>query len=260
MGILNVTPDSFYDGGRYEDPGQAVAQAVRMAEQGADCIDVGGESTRPGSDPVDADEEMRRVLPVIEALRDRLSVPISIDTRKSEVARHALEAGASLVNDVSGLGYDPGMASVVSAFGVPVVLMHMRGSPKTMQTQTEYGDLIGDLVLFFKERMAFAERCGIPRAKIVLDPGIGFGKKWEDNFLILNRLDAFRDLGCPLLVGVSRKSFIGKALDLPEPERLAGTLAALAAAVMGGAHIVRVHDVREAVQAVRIADRIKRAA
>ncbi len=258
MGILNVTPDSFYDGGKYNRVDRALAHAVRMAEQGADCIDIGGESTRPGADTVEPETERARILPVIRALRKQVRIPISIDTRKSTVAEAALYEGANAINDISGLRYDDRMAEVAARFQVPIVLMHMRGTPKNMQQCTEYSNLLGEIVSFFGTQIRLCEAAGIRKDKIVLDPGIGFGKRWEDNFRILGHLDRFRSLECPLLVGVSRKSFIGKALDIGEDDRLSGTLAAVVVAVLNGAHMVRVHDVREAVQAVRIADRMKR--
>jgi len=258
MGILNVTPDSFYDGGKYNGVDRAVAHAVRMAEEGADCIDIGGESTRPGADLVEPETEKARILPVIRELRKRIRIPISIDTRKSVIAEAALHEGANIINDVSGLRYDDRMVGVAARFQVPVVLMHTRGTPKDMQQRTEYRNLLEEINDFFNAQIRVSEAAGIHRNQIVLDPGIGFGKRWEDNFQILGHLDRFRSLECPILVGVSRKSFIGKALDLGEADRLPGTLAAIVAAVLHGAHMVRVHDVREAVQAVRIADRMKR--
>jgi dihydropteroate synthase len=258
MGILNITPDSFYDGGRYFRTEEAVEHALRLETEGADLIDIGGESTRPGAEEIDPEREMDRILPVIEALRNRVRIPLSVDTRKARVADAALNAGAALINDVSGLAFDPAMAEVAARYQAPVVLMHMRGTPKDMQNQTDYGDLVGEVYRFFAERIRFAEHHGIQRGKIVLDPGIGFAKKWEDNFVLLSHLHRFRQLGLGILVGVSRKAFIGKTLDLRESERLTGTVAAITAAVLYGAHIVRVHDVREAVEAVRIADRFQR--
>jgi dihydropteroate synthase len=259
MGILNVTPDSFYDGGRYFHTDQAVEQGLLMARQGADIIDVGGESTRPGSDPVPADEEAGRVIPVIAGLRRETDTPISIDTRKEAVAREALNAGACLVNDVSGLNHDPEMAHTAAKAGVPVVVMHMRGTPKTMQKDTAYDDLLNEVLESLRRSVETACEAGISRDKIVIDPGIGFGKRWEHNFTILKNLSLFLTLDCPLLVGVSRKSFIGYALELPESERLMGTAAAVAASIMGGAHIIRVHDVAEMSQVARIIDRIRAA-
>lgn len=257
MGVLNVTPDSFFDGGLYFEHERALERAFKMVEDGADLIDVGGESTRPGADPVDTSEEIRRVISVIEGLRGKISVPISIDTKKAEVAEAAIQAGAHVVNDISALRFDPRMALVVVNYGVPVILMHMKGTPKDMQINPEYTDLIGEIYDYLDRRIQGALKEGIPLEKIVVDPGIGFGKKWKDNFVILERLKEFQGLGCPLLVGVSRKSFIGWALNLPEEERLMGTAAAVAASILQGAHIVRVHDVKEIVQVARIVNRIK---
>jgi len=259
MGILNVTPDSFYDGGQYFDSSRAVERVYQMVEEGADLIDIGGESTRPGADPLSTSEEMQRVLPVIEKLQGKISVPVSIDTRKSEVAEAALQAGAHLVNDISGLRFDPKMASTVARYRVPVVLMHIKGSPKDMQKKPEYKDLIGEIYDYLNQSIRKALDAGIPKENIVVDPGIGFGKKWEDNCTILKHLNKFQRLGCPLLIGVSRKSFIGWALGLPEEDRLIGTAAAVAISILRGANIVRVHDVKEMVQVARIADKIKNA-
>ncbi len=258
MGVLNVTPDSFFDGGKYFDPDRAFERALEIEEEGADLIDIGGESTRPGSDPVEVSEEMRRVIPLIERLNGKISIPISIDTKKSEVAEAAIQAGASIVNDVSGLRSDPAMVSVVVKYNVPVVIMHMKGTPKTMQNNPTYENIIGEIYDYLAEAIQMAVKAGIPKEKIIVDPGIGFGKRWEDNFVILGRLKTFLNLMCPILVGVSRKSFIGWALDLPEEKRLMGTAGAVAASVMNGAHIVRVHDVKEMVQVVRIVDHIKK--
>jgi dihydropteroate synthase len=260
MGILNVTPDSFSDGGRYFDTGPAVERGLEMERDGADIIDVGGESTRPGAGTVTVSEEIDRVIPVIEGLSKALSVPISIDTTKAAVAVAAIDAGADIVNDISAMRADPEMVEVVKRADVPVVLMHMRGTPKTMQQDTEYGVLIEEISAFLMEAARAAVERGIAKEKIVVDPGIGFGKTWADNFLLLSRLPAFVRMGYPLLVGPSRKSFIGWALDLPEDQRLMGTASAVAASVLKGAHMVRVHDVKEMVQVTRIADRIVRAA
>ncbi|MGQ9582947.1 MAG: dihydropteroate synthase [Thermoplasmatota archaeon] len=258
MGVLNVTPDSFSDGGRFLDPERAVERGVRMAEEGADIIDVGGESTRPGAPPVPASVEMRRVLPVVRALAQKVRVPISVDTVKPEVARAALEAGAGMINDVSGLRRRE-MAALAASSGAPVVLMHMRGTPRTMQLDPVYGDVVGEIHRFFRRRMELAAGEGIDTERVILDPGIGFGKTVEHNLELLARLGEFRGLGRPLLVGVSRKSFLGKLLDLPVGERLEGSLAAAVAAVLNGATIIRAHDVRESVRAVRVADAILRA-
>ena len=265
MGILNVTPDSFSDGGRYVSVDAAVAHAERMAEAGADLIDVGGESTRPagpygqGADPVSAVEEVRRTLPVLEGIASRIDLPISIDTTKAEVARQALNAGASMVNDISALRSDPLMARIVVEADVPIVLMHMKGTPKTMQRNPSYGDLIGEIIQFLAARRDAAESLGISREQIILDPGLGFAKRPGDNYEILARLSEFHVLKCPLLLGPSRKTFVGSPQNLPPEARLEGTLAALAFCVAGGVHILRVHDVREAVRAIRVAEEIVRA-
>ena len=258
MGILNVTPDSFSDGGLYMQRRSAVDRALRMEDEGADIIDIGGESTRPGSEPVPLEEELRRTMPVIEALSGRLQVPISIDTYKAAVAKRAIEAGASMVNDISGLRFDPEMASVVSAYDVGVVIMHIKGTPRVMQEDPRYDDLFGEINGYLREGIRIASASGVPTERIVIDPGIGFGKTPEHNLAIINNLHRFRDLERPILVGVSRKSFIGKVLsDAPPPERLEGTAAAVAVSVIRGADIVRVHDVREMVKVVKVADAIR---
>ena len=254
MGVLNVTPDSFSDGGRYLDVESATERGVRMVEQGADIIDLGGESSRPGSARIGVDEELRRVLPVLEALVERVSVPISIDTLKPPVARRCLEAGASIVNDIRGLR-DPQMLSVAAAARASVVIMHMRGEPATMQLNTAYGDVVAEVCSFLEAQSERARQAGI--REIAVDPGLGFGKSAEQNFELLARLGEFRALGCPILVGPSRKSFLGSLPSrLPVHERLEGTLAAVAAAVINGAAAVRVHDVRQCRRAVDVADAI----
>lgn len=257
MGILNVTPDSFSDGGRFVDPEAAAAHARAMAADGADIIDVGGESTRPGAEPVDADAEIRRVLPVIERLRGE-GLLLSIDTSKAAVARAAVDAGARIVNDVTALRGDPDMARVVAESRAGVVLMHMQGSPRTMQLNPTYDDVIGDLAAFFEDRREHARRAGVAEEQIVFDPGIGFGKTVAHNLEILRRLGELLRLGRPILVGPSRKSFIGQVLDVPCEERLEGTAAAVAAAVLAGASIVRVHDVRAMARVARLAEAIRR--
>lgn len=262
MGILNCTPDSFADGGRYFEKEAAIAHGRRMVEAGADLIDVGGESTRPagtygaGAKPVSAADELQRVIPVIAALAQSTPAMISIDTYKSSVAEAAIEAGAGLVNDISGLQFDPRMADVVARHRVPAVIMHIKGTPRDMQQNPAYENLMDELYQYFEQRLEQARHAGIPREQIIIDPGLGFGKRLQDNYEILQRLEEFRGLGCPLLIGPSRKSFIGKVLDLPVEERLEGTAAAAALAVAHGAHIVRVHDVKEIHRVVRIADRI----
>ncbi len=258
MGILNVTPDSFSDGGRYPDVESAVARGVEMARQGASIVDVGGESTRPGAVPVSAAEELERVIPVLRELRRRVDVPISIDTCKEEVARGALEAGADMVNDVSALRFDPAMVGLVAREGVPVVLMHMKGRPRTMQIAPRYRDVVGEVTAFLRERVTFAVGNGVAAERVVVDPGIGFGKDLDHNLALLRSLDTLASLGRPVLVGLSRKSFLGRLQETAGPEsRLAGSLAGAAAAVLAGAHMVRAHDVSETWRAVRVADAIR---
>lgn len=260
MGIINVTPDSFSDGGKYCEARQAVAHGLALAEQGADILDIGGESSRPGAAPVSAAEEIARVVPVIKELAPRVTIPISIDTTKAEVARQALEAGAEIVNDISALRFDPAMAGVVADYKAPVILMHMLGTPQTMQQDIRYDCLIQDIGTFFMERIGFAVAAGIERDKIILDPGIGFGKSVDkDNFTILSRLEAFASLGRPLLVGPSRKACIGSLLNAGPAGRDEGTAAAVAIAVYNGAHLVRVHNVAMMKMVVRVADAVKRA-
>jgi dihydropteroate synthase len=256
MGIVNFTPDSFSEGGRFFDADEATEHAARMVADGADVVDVGGESTRPGSDLVPADEELKRVIPVIERLREQIpGVPISIDTRKAEVAARALDAGASIVNDVSA-GTDPEMFDVVREHNAAIVLMHMKGEPRTMQEAPSYEDVVGEVHEFLRERIEAAEFAGIEAERIAIDPGIGFGKDLGHNLELIRRVDAFLDLGRPVLVGPSRKRFIGTLLDLPEDQRVEGTVGAVAWMVARGAHVVRVHDVREVTRAVRVIDAI----
>ena len=254
MGILNVTPDSFYDGGRYSALDRALFRVEQMVEEGADIVDIGGESSRPGAEPVPLDEELRRVLPVVEAVAERFpELPISVDTYKAKVANEALARGACMVNDISALRFDPAMPEVVSRHRPFVVLMHMKGTPKDMQESPFYEDTVAEIENFLKERVEFAlNHCGLPKERVVVDPGIGFGKRLEDNLLILKYLDVFTRIA-PVLVGPSRKSFIGMILDLPPEERLEGTLATVALSVYKGARIVRVHDVREAKRAALVA-------
>lgn len=251
MGILNVTPDSFSDGGRFIDQKAAIAQAHQLEDEGADFIDVGGESSRPGSQPVSAEEEELRVMPVIEALIEEIHVPLSIDTTKALVARSALEAGVRIVNDITALRGDEDMIRVAMDYDATVVLMHMLGEPRTMQQHPGYSDLIGEIHDFLAERVDAALDAGIIEDRIIVDPGIGFGKRPGDNFELIGRLREFGDLG-PVLVGPSRKAFIGKALDLPVEERLYGTAGAAAVAVMNGADIIRVHDVKPIVEVAEI--------
>jgi dihydropteroate synthase len=259
MGILNVTPDSFSDGGRFLDRTTAVAHAIRMVDEGADILDVGGESTRPGSTPVSADEELERVHPVIQRLAElHPGVPISIDTRKAGVAAEALDAGATIVNDVSG-GGDPAMFDVVRDREAAVVLMHMQGDPATMQEAPHYDDVVGDVHEYLRQRIEAAELAGIDSERIAIDPGIGFGKALDHNLELMHGVDALLDLGRPVLVGPSRKKFIGTILDLPEEERVEGTVGAVVWMVARGAHGARVHDVKEVVRALRVSDAIARA-
>jgi len=259
MGVVNVTPDSFSDGGRFLDPDTAVAHALGLVEDGADIVDVGGESTRPGSDPVSAEEERDRVVPVIRRIAAaHPALAISIDTRKPKVAEAALAAGACIVNDVSG-GRSEGMFEVVRDSGAGIVLMHMLGEPKTMQEAPHYDDVVAEVGEYLRERLEAAEFAGIRPEALCVDPGIGFGKNVEHNLTLLRGLDALADLGRPLLVGPSRKRFIGAILDLPEGERVEGTAGAVAWAVAHGANLVRVHDVKEIVRVVRVVDAIVRA-
>jgi dihydropteroate synthase len=257
MGIINTTPDSFSGDGVGDDVEAAVAQGKRFAEEGADILDVGGQSTRPGSEEVSVDEERRRVVPVIERLAAEVDLPVSIDTDKVEVAAAALDAGAGLVNDVRGLCGE-GMLELVAERRVPVCVMHMLGTPRTMQAAPAYGDVVADIYRFLAERVAACEAAGLTRSQVILDPGIGFGKTVNHNLTILRRLRDFRSLGCPIMIGVSRKSTIGKVLDLPAEERLEGTAAACACAILNGADLIRVHDVREMVRVARMTDAIVR--
>lgn len=252
MGVLNVTPDSFSDGGLWFETGEAVAHALEMVEQGADILDVGGESTRPGAEHVSEEEELRRVLPVIEAVAARTEVPVSIDTRKASVARRAVEAGASIVNDTAGEEADPEMASVAADTGAAMIFMHSRGTPATMRSLTRYDDVVADVSFVLA---AAAERLlarGIAHESIVLDPGFGFAKTPQQNLELLDRLDEVVGLGYPVLAGTSRKSFIGAVLDLPETQRIEGTAATVAWAIARGAQIVRVHDVLEMARVARM--------
>lgn len=258
MGILNVTPDSFYDGGRYQDTAAAVEQARKMVAEGADILDIGGESSRPGSEPVSAEEELERVLPVIERVRELTDIPLSVDTWKASVARTALRAGVDLVNDISSFRFDPEMPATLAEFGAGIVLMHMRGSPKTMQQLPPSPDILAEIRADIERALELASNHQIPRDRIVLDPGIGFGKSLQENLRILNRLDFLRDFSLPVLVGTSRKSFLGKILGVPEEERLWGTAASTALAVARGADIIRVHDVREMGMVAQVAEAIRR--
>lgn len=256
MGILNVTPDSFSDGGAYVETAAAVARAEAMVRTGADIIDIGGESSRPGSDPVPAATQCDRVLPCIEAIRRRSAVPISIDTTSATVAAAALDAGADMVNDISALREDPELAALIAARGCPVVLMHMQGTPKEMQKAPAYADVVGEVRGFLAARCAAAEAAGIAAHQIALDPGFGFGKTLAHNLTLLAELERLVALGRPLLVGISRKSMIGALLDLPVTERLEGSLAAAVLAASGGARLFRVHDVAATVRALRVTEAV----
>ncbi|HDH06481.1 MAG TPA: dihydropteroate synthase [Nitrospirae bacterium] len=259
MGILNVTPDSFSDGGAYFNKDSAVEQALRMQDEGADIIDVGGESTRPGAGKISVKEEINRVVPVIEALAGKVKVPISIDTYKAGVAEAAIQAGASIINDISGLRFDPEMPEIAAGNKVPVVIMHIKGAPKNMQKNPVYKALIPEIIDYLHEGIRIAGDAGIPDNMIIIDPGIGFGKTVGHNLEIIKRLNEFTGFEKPVLLGHSRKSFIGRALgDIPVSERLEGTAAAAAIGIFNGANIIRVHDVKEMAGVAKIADGIKR--
>ena len=258
MGILNVTPDSFSDGGHYLDADRAVAHAKAMVAEGATLIDIGGESSRPGAVPVPAEEELSRVVPVIRALAGAVDVPLSVDTYKACVARHALEAGAHLVNDITALHGDAEMAAVVAEMEAGVILMHIQGTPRTMQLAPHYDDVVDEIRQWLQARVQLAEASGIASERIIADPGIGFGKTTAHNLEILKRLDAFRELGKPMLIGTSRKAFIGTVLDLPLDERIEGTVATVCWAIAHGADIVRVHDVKAVSRAARMTDALYR--
>ncbi len=259
MGVLNVTPDSFSDGGLHFDIGRAVEHAIKLVEDGADIIDIGGESTRPGSNAVSADEELSRTIPVIESVARRLAAPISIDTCKAEVAMRAINAGASIVNDISGLRFDPAMAKAVASLGVPVIVMHIKGIPRDMQKNPVYEALVPEIMDYLRTSIRMAVEAGIREDMIVVDPGIGFGKNFDHNLQILRDLNEFTALGKPIAVGVSRKAFIGRILSgAPTSERLEGTAAAVAISIINGANIVRAHDVKEIAKVVKVADAIKK--
>ena len=259
MGILNVTPDSFSEKGIFFDTDTALRRGMEMAEEGADIIDIGGESTRPGAEEVPAEEELKRVIPVIERLAQKISIPISIDTYKADVAKRAMAAGAEIINDISGLRFDSDMPGVAASSGAAVTIMHIKGAPRDMQQSPTYTSLVSEILEYLKDSIRIAEDAGVASDKIVIDPGIGFGKTIDHNLTIMKNLEAFRALGKPLLLGTSRKSFIGKATGADVAARLTGTAATLAIGVMNGANIVRVHDVKEGVQAARMADAIKNA-
>ncbi|MFW6297076.1 MAG: dihydropteroate synthase [Desulfosalsimonas sp.] len=265
MGILNITPDSFSDGGRFFQKDAALAQAEKIIDQGADILDIGGESSRPFSDPVSAEEEIRRVIPVIEHLAGKISVPVSVDTTKAEVALRAIQAGAGIVNDISALRFDPEMGRVAAENDVLLVLMHMKGSPRTMQVAPVYDDLTGEIKTFLKEAVDRAVSAGVQRSRLIVDPGIGFGKTADHNLQIINRIEVFEDLDLPILIGPSRKAFIRKVLS-PAPDRELppdsseiekGTQAAVAAAALKGLHMVRVHNVADTRTTLQMVDAIR---
>lgn len=256
MGVINLTPDSFSDGGLFPDSRAAVEHGLRLAEEGADILDIGGESTRPGSEFISPNEELGRVMPVVEELIGLTDTPLSIDTTKTEVARRALDAGCAMVNDISAMRLEEGMLPLVASRKVPFCLMHMRGMPKDMQADPRYDDVIGEIAAFLRERAEAAEEAGADPADIILDPGIGFGKTLQHNLEIIRRLSEFKSLGYPLMLGPSRKSFIGMILDLPVDQRVEGTAAGVALGIAGGADIVRVHDVKEMARVARVADAV----
>jgi dihydropteroate synthase len=258
MGVLNVTPDSFSDGGIYFDKDKAIAHGLSMAKAGADIIDVGGESTRPYSGKISVEEELDRVIPVIQALSKDVEIPISIDTFKADVARQALKAGASMINDISALRFDPGMILVAAEAGVPVILMHMQGTPTDMQINPTYKNLIPDILDFLKSAIDKGVAGGIRKEMIIVDPGIGFGKTFDHNLQIIGELKAFNALERPILLGASNKAFIGHILQKEPHERDTGTMAAVAAGVLNGAHIVRVHNVKKTLETVKMIDAINR--
>ena len=256
MGVINVTPDSFSDGGAFFDAERAIEQGERLAAEGADLLDVGGESTRPFSESIPVGEELRRVIPIIRELARRTKIPISIDSCKAEVARAALDAGASLVNDISSLGFDPEMKAVVASSGAPLILMHMQGAPRNMQVRPRYDSLLSEVVRFLEERIHLACEAGVSRDQIIVDPGIGFGKTVTHNLLLIKHLDALAILGRPVLLGASRKSFIGAVLNRPVTEREPGSWASVCAGILKGAHILRVHEVAVCRQVVDVIDAI----
>jgi len=258
MGILNVTPDSFYDGGKYFDTDKAYERAMQMKDEGADIIDIGGQSARPGANPVSYEEEIDRVMPVIDKLVNKINIPLSIDTFNHKVSEEALKKGVKIVNDITGLKKDPMMASVIAKYDAAAIIMHIKGAPKDMQNNPRYDDLFREIIDYFCESINIAVNAGIPQDKLIIDPGIGFGKTVNHNLWIINNLKEFRILEKPIMIGVSRKSFIGKILNKEPEERIAGTLAACAISIANGANILRVHDVREAVDVSKIIDAIAR--
>ncbi|WP_232435789.1 dihydropteroate synthase [Rivularia sp. PCC 7116] len=259
MGVLNVTPDSFSDGGEFNEPAAALNQAQALAAAGADIIDVGGQSTRPGAQQISVEEELERVLSVIEIIRPKINIPISVDTTSSIVAKKAINSGADIVNDISGGTFDSSMFSTIASLNVPLVLMHIRGTPQTMQQMTDYQDVIKEIYSFLSQQITAATTAGIKRENIIIDPGIGFAKNLEQNLEIFRRLAELKQLDCPILVGASRKSFIGRILKQPDPKaRVWGTAAACCAAILNGADILRVHDVEQMREVSMVADAIHR--
>ena len=257
MGVLNVTPDSFSDGGKFNRLDLAVKHIGSMLENGADIIDIGGESTKPGSDPVSVDEELNRVIPIInEVKKTSNDILISVDTYKSVIAKEAIKAGADIINDISGLAFDEDMAPLLAKKDIPVIIMHIQGKPKTMQHNIYYDDLINDIKKYFKKRCDYAIKSGIKKSNIILDPGIGFGKTFKHNYKLLKNLEIFKDMAYPLLIGPSRKAFIGDVLKLPPDERVEGTIATVVAGILNGAKIVRVHDVKENKRAIMVTENI----
>ena len=257
MGILNVTPDSFSDGGKYYNLDNAIEYSLELVNQGVDIIDVGGESTRPGANAISFNDEIDRVIPVIKGIRSVSSIPISIDTYKSEVAKEALDSGANIINDISGLNFDSKMIDIVKEYSVPLVIMHIKGTPQNMQVNPHYDNIIDEIISYFEKRINLCLDYGIPKTHIILDPGIGFGKQLNDNFVLIRKLNLFAELGYPILIGPSRKSFIGLTLDLPVNDRLEGTSAVITASIMNGARIIRVHDVLEMKRVQTISDKIR---
>ena len=256
MGVVNVTPDSFYDGGLYFEPARAIEQALKLIADGADIIDVGGESSRPGAGPVSAKDEKKRILPVIEVVREKKDILISVDTTKAEVAEAAVAEGAHIINDISAGRFDPDILSLVSRTGAGLVLMHMKGTPRTMQSLASYDDVVAEVKSFLAGRLEAAREAGVREAGLICDPGIGFAKKLEHNLALINNIPALASLGRPVLVGISRKSFIGKILDAEPEDRLEGTIAAAVVSALNGAAILRVHDVLEVKRALAVAEAI----
>tara|TARA_B100001540_G_scaffold127111_1_gene113371 strand:- start:1522 stop:2304 length:783 start_codon:yes stop_codon:yes gene_type:complete len=256
MGVLNLTPDSFSDGGFFNDPDKALSHCLKMISEGADIIDIGGESTRPGSNPVSIDKELDRTIPIIEKIRSTSNCVISIDSYKSIIVEAALNAGANIVNDISGLTFDNKMAKLLAKHNAPFILMHIKGRPKSMQRNPNYNNLIKEILSFFRKQISTAKSAGIDTSNIILDPGLGFGKKIEHNFEIIRKLPQICAMGFPVLVGPSRKSFIGETLNLPINQRIEGTMASITASIINGARIVRVHDIEETRRTVAITEKI----